>query len=83
MATTLHVCVLTEWLALHFKLAVENDSSLDDVHFTYQPQLDAGRDQEMIEMLPEYLTDEIIFPRSQAPKFYSRVNKSLTEDLTR
>ncbi|KAG5662324.1 hypothetical protein KAF25_004742 [Fusarium avenaceum] len=68
---------------LHFKLAVENDSSLDDLHFTYQPQLDAGRDQEMIEMLPEYLTDEIIFPRSQAPKFYSRVNKSLTEDLTR
>ncbi|KAM0210233.1 hypothetical protein ACHAPA_006910 [Fusarium lateritium] len=68
---------------LHFKLAVENDGSLDDVHFTYQPQLDAGRDQEMIEMLPEYLTDEIIFPRSQAPKFYSRVNKSLTEDLTR
>ncbi|KAH7242452.1 chromosome segregation protein Csm1/Pcs1-domain-containing protein [Fusarium tricinctum] len=68
---------------LHFKLAVENDSSLDDIHFTYQPQLDAGRDQEMIEMLPEYLTDEIIFPRSQAPKFYSRVNKSLTEDLTR
>ncbi|KAF5659359.1 chromosome segregation pcs1 [Fusarium heterosporum] len=68
---------------LHFKLAVENDNSLDDVHFTYQPQLDAGRDEEMIEMLPEYLTDEIIFPRSQAPKFYSRVNKSLTEDLTR
>ncbi|QPC76414.1 hypothetical protein HYE68_007166 [Fusarium pseudograminearum] len=70
---------------LHFKLAVENDASdnYEDVSFTYQPQLNPGRDQELIDVLPGYLTEEITFPRSQAPKFYSRVNKSLTEDLTR
>ncbi|KAG8676051.1 hypothetical protein FPOAC1_002047 [Fusarium poae] len=70
---------------LHFKLAVENDASgnYEDVSFTYQPQLDAGRDQDLIDVLPGYLTEEITFPRSQAPKFYARVNKSLTEDLTR
>ncbi|RBR22774.1 uncharacterized protein FIESC28_04337 [Fusarium coffeatum] len=71
---------------LHFKLVVENDDAADnydDVSFTYQPQLDAGRDQQLIDMLPGYLTEEITFPRSQALKFYARVNKSLTEDLTR
>ncbi|KAF4446477.1 Chromosome segregation protein pcs1 [Fusarium austroafricanum] len=71
---------------LHFKLTVENDDTSDnieDVHFQYQPQLDPGRDVDLMEMLPDYLTDEIVFPRSQAPKFYSRVNKSLTEDLSR
>ncbi|KAK6723404.1 hypothetical protein SNK04_002250 [Fusarium graminearum] len=70
---------------LHFKLVVENDASdnYEDVSFTYQPQLNPGRDQELIDVLPGYLTEEITFPRSQAPKFYSRVNKSLTEDLTR
>ncbi|CAG7566540.1 unnamed protein product [Fusarium equiseti] len=71
---------------LHFKLAVENDDAADnydDVSFTYQPQLDAGRDQQLIAVLPGYLREEITFPRSQAPKFYARVNKSLTEDLTR
>ncbi|KAJ4130007.1 hypothetical protein NW768_006979 [Fusarium equiseti] len=71
---------------LHFKLAIENDDAADnydDVSFTYQPQLDPGRDQQLIDVLPGYLTEEITFPRSQAPKFYARVNKSLTEDLTR
>ncbi|KAL6920766.1 hypothetical protein ACHAPO_004553 [Fusarium lateritium] len=70
---------------LHFKLAVENDASenYEDVSFTYQPQLDTGRDHDLIDVLPGYLTEEITFPRSQAPKFYARVNKSLTEDLTR
>lgn len=77
--------ILTQWSALHFKLVVENDASdnYEDVSFTYQPQLNPGRDQELIDVLPGYLTEEITFPRSQAPKFYSRVNKSLTEDLTR
>ncbi|KAF5969972.1 chromosome segregation pcs1 [Fusarium coicis] len=71
---------------LHFKLTVDNDDTSDnieDVQFTYQPQLNAGRDAELMEMLPDYLTEEIVFPRSQAPKFYLRVSKSLAEDLSR
>ncbi|KAL6791413.1 chromosome segregation protein Csm1/Pcs1 domain-containing protein [Trichoderma sp. SZMC 28013] len=69
---------------LHFKLALEDmDSaeSYEDVQFAYRPQLDASRDGDLIEALPDYLTEEITFPRNQAPKFYARVIKSLMERL--
>ncbi|PNP52729.1 hypothetical protein THARTR1_06570 [Trichoderma harzianum] len=69
---------------LHFKLALENMDSADsyeDVQFAYRPQLDASRDGDLIEALPDYLTEEITFPRNQAPKFYARVIKSLMERL--
>ena len=32
-----------------------------------------------MEILPDYLVEEISFPRTQAAKFYSRVNRSLME----
>ncbi|KAF5025183.1 hypothetical protein F66182_2759 [Fusarium sp. NRRL 66182] len=69
---------------LHFKLAVEKaeaSGSYEDVQFTYQPQLDPGRDGELIDMLRDYMMEEITFPRHQASRFYARVNKSLTERL--
>ncbi|UNI22086.1 hypothetical protein JDV02_008008 [Purpureocillium takamizusanense] len=67
---------------LHFKLALERaegGDSYEDVQFTYKPQLDTDRDGELMEMLPDYLREEITFPRAHASKFYSRVTKSLTE----
>ncbi|KPM36198.1 hypothetical protein AK830_g10367 [Neonectria ditissima] len=67
---------------LHFKLAVENADQADgyeDVEFTYRPQLNPDRDGELMEILPSYLIEEITFPRPQAPKFYARVIKALTE----
>lgn len=70
--------------ALHFKLAVANENSggnTDEAEFMYKPQLDERRDSQLIEMLPEYLVEEISFPRAHAAKFYSRVLKSLTERL--
>ncbi|KAJ4243584.1 hypothetical protein NW762_014776 [Fusarium torreyae] len=70
--------------SLHFKLVVENAEvaeSYEDVQFTYQPQLDAGRDGELMDMLPDFLVEEITFSRPQAARFYARVNKSLTERL--
>ncbi|KAL7949818.1 chromosome segregation protein Csm1/Pcs1 domain-containing protein [Trichoderma barbatum] len=69
---------------LHFKLALEDRDaaeSYEDVQFTYRPQLDSSRDGDLIEVLPDYLTEEITFPRNQASKFYGRVIKSLTERL--
>ncbi|EXF74371.1 chromosome segregation protein [Colletotrichum fioriniae PJ7] len=69
---------------LHFKLEVENESSgenYEEAHFTYKPQLDSNRDRELIDMLPDFLVEEIEFPRPQAAKFYARVIKSLTERL--
>ncbi|KAI1268745.1 hypothetical protein F5Y18DRAFT_372205 [Xylariaceae sp. FL1019] len=67
---------------LHFKLAVgpdESSDNLDDAQFTYMPQLNGSRDQALIDTLPEYLIEEISFPRLQAAKFYSRVVKALSE----
>lgn len=74
----------TDWcLALHFKLEIPNDASGDgafeDAQFLYMPQLDANRDRSLIEILPDYLVEEITFPRPHAAKFYARVMKALTE----
>ncbi|KAK7748985.1 hypothetical protein SLS53_001010 [Cytospora paraplurivora] len=69
---------------LHFKLAIANENSdenMDEAEFQYKPQLDERRDRALIEMLPEFLVEEITFPRAHAAKFYSRVLKSLTEKL--
>ncbi|KAM0464132.1 hypothetical protein ACHAO4_000859 [Trichoderma viride] len=67
---------------LHFKLALEDleaADSYEDVQFAYRPQLDESRDGDLIDVLPDYLTEEITFPRHQASKFYARVIKSLME----
>ncbi|KAF6841914.1 chromosome segregation protein [Colletotrichum plurivorum] len=67
---------------LHFKLEVETESSGDsyeEAHFTYKPQLDENRDHDLIDLLPDFLTEEIEFSRPHAAKFYSRVTKSLME----
>ena len=75
---------LTNFAALHFKLLVgkegENDS-YDEAQFMYMPQLDPSRDQALMEVLPDYLVEEITFPRPHAAKFYSRVMRSLTERI--
>ncbi|KAI1083588.1 chromosome segregation protein Csm1/Pcs1-domain-containing protein [Whalleya microplaca] len=68
---------------LHFKLAVGVDDDelekADEPQFLYMPQLDPSRDQALIDILPDYLVEEITFPQSHAARFYSRVMKSLTE----
>jgi len=35
--------------------------------------LDERNDGELIDVLPDYLTEEICFPRSSAAKFYGKV----------
>ncbi|KAL5614442.1 hypothetical protein BROUX41_004547 [Berkeleyomyces rouxiae] len=68
---------------LHFKLAIEQEDGsngeYEEAQFTYRPQLDENRDSELIELLPEYLTEEITFPRPHAAKFYTRVSRALME----
>ncbi|KAG9243406.1 chromosome segregation protein Csm1/Pcs1-domain-containing protein [Calycina marina] len=67
---------------LHFKLAITNEKSAesyDDAQCSYVPQLDPSRDSALIELLPDYLIEEITFPRPQAARFYARVGKALTE----
>jgi hypothetical protein len=72
------VIVLTHLSALHFKLDISTDSS-EEAQCNYVPLLDHSRDKDMIELLPDYLIDEITFPRTQAARFYARVVKALTE----
>lgn len=69
-------------IALHFKLISTTDNTSDSYEETqcvYLPQLDESRDRDLIELLPDFLREEITFPRPQAGKFYSRLLKSLTE----
>ncbi|KAI9704868.1 MAG: hypothetical protein M1836_006648 [Candelina mexicana] len=69
---------------LHFKLAVSNsgdgkNNSYEDTEFQYTPLLDGNRDKELLELLPDYLTEEITFSRMNAAKFYGRVVETLTK----
>ncbi|MCJ1308239.1 hypothetical protein MMC25_001892 [Agyrium rufum] len=70
---------------LHFHLAIptpaavaRRQSSYEDTEFTYTPRLDANRDRELLEMMPDYLTEEITFSRINASRFYGRVVDVLT-----
>jgi hypothetical protein len=77
------VDILTNVLALHFKLFVDAEeaktASFQETEFLYTPVLDANRDADLIELMPTYLTEEITFAREDASKFYCRVLDTLTK----
>ncbi|KAL8722026.1 MAG: hypothetical protein Q9225_001402 [Loekoesia sp. 1 TL-2023] len=66
---------------LHFKLgiATNTDESYEDTEFQYTPRLDSDRDRDLLELLPDYLSEEITFSRLNAAKFYGRVVETLTK----
>jgi hypothetical protein len=55
-------------IALHYKLSME-DNDVNDPHgqIVYSPMLDPSRDEKILKVLPDYLTDEIMFSREQGP----------------
>ncbi|KAK3082298.1 hypothetical protein LTS18_007854 [Coniosporium uncinatum] len=53
-------------------------NSYEDAEFAYTPLLDEKNDRELLEILPDYLTEEICFPRSSAAKFYAKVQDCMT-----
>lgn len=67
-------CVLG---ALHFKLFIDAEeakkSNPNEQEFLYTPLLDSGRDRDLIEIMPSYLTEDITFARDVASRFYGRV----------
>jgi hypothetical protein len=78
--------------ALHFHLSIANDtttphpktpSGIDyaEAEFAYEPLLDESRDRELLDLLPDYLTEEICFPRNHAQRFYSKVVDSMTKKI--
>ncbi|KAJ9635869.1 hypothetical protein H2199_008222 [Coniosporium tulheliwenetii] len=72
---------------LHFHLSVATEeakassTTYEDAEFAYTPLLDENRDRELLDILPDYLTEEICFPRSSAAKFYAKVGESLTRKV--
>ncbi|OJD11020.1 hypothetical protein AJ78_08125 [Emergomyces pasteurianus Ep9510] len=71
---------------LHFKLAVAHDlenTSFEAAEFHYFPLLDPNRDRDLVDILPEYLSIDITFPRQHASVFYSRVVDTLTKKARR
>ncbi|KAK4662982.1 hypothetical protein QC763_601390 [Podospora pseudopauciseta] len=63
---------------LHFKLTMSSGDG-DESQCEYNPMLDTNRDRALIDVLPEFLVDEIAFPRAQAGKFYQRIMRALNE----
>ncbi|KAI5366298.1 Putative monopolin complex subunit Csm1/Pcs1, csm1/Pcs1 domain superfamily [Septoria linicola] len=77
---------------LQFHLSVGNDAttpnpktpsglSHEEAEFAYEPVLDESRDRELLELLPDYLTEEICFPRNHAQRFYGKVVESMTKKI--
>ncbi|KJY00838.1 chromosome segregation protein [Zymoseptoria brevis] len=77
---------------LHFHLSIANDSttphpktpsglSYEEAEFAYEPLLDESRDRDLLDLLPDYLTEEICFPRNHAQRFYSKVVDSMTKRI--
>ncbi|CEJ55362.1 hypothetical protein PMG11_01625 [Penicillium brasilianum] len=69
---------------LHFKLAIPKvaSSEYEQAEFQYLPLLDASRDRELVNILPDFLTVDITFRRDQASKFHTRVIDALTKRRT-
>lgn len=55
--------------------------SYEEAEFAYEPFLDEGRDRDLLDILPDYLTEEICFPRNHAVKFYSKVVDCMTKKI--
>lgn len=70
---------------LHFKLSVSSSAlsnrsdgyNCADSEITYTPLLDLRRDKLLDEILPDYLKEEITFPREKSSGFYLRLANSL------
>lgn len=74
--------------ALHFHLTVASEEeakaageAYEDVEFAYTPHLDANRDRDLLDILPDYLMEEICFPRNNAAKFYAKIVECITKKI--
>jgi hypothetical protein len=51
--------------------------SYDDVEMVYTPILDEKNDKHLLEILEDFLVEEICFPRNHAQGFYTKVRESM------
>lgn len=70
---------------LHFHLSIapfdDKVCSYEETEFAYLPLLEEKRDKELLDILPDYLAEEICFPRSHAAKFYAKVVDCMTKRI--
>ena len=52
-----------------------------DAEFDYTPLLDEKRDRSLLEILPDFLTEEIQFPRSHAAGFYTKLFENMKRKI--
>ena len=78
--------VLISLAALRFHLSISHlppastpggPGGYDDTEFAYIPLFDEKNDKDLVEILPDYLTEEICFPRSNAVKFYAKLGECM------
>ena len=88
LTSKLMCSLLTIVPALRFHLSVSHPdakptatpgTSYDEEEFAYAPLLDEKNDQQLLELLPDYLTEEIVFPRPSAARFYQKVIDSMSK----
>jgi hypothetical protein len=93
--TSRQMLTTTPPAALHFHLSISvpgsknptaktpgggaDTTTFDDTEFQYEPRLNDERDRDLLDILPDYLTEDICFPRSNAARFYARVVDCLTK----
>ena len=79
---------INDFTALRFHLSVSHPdakatatpgTSYDEEEFAYAPLLDEKNDQQLLDILPDYLTEEIVFPRPSAARFYQKVIDSMSK----
>ena len=54
-------------------------TAYDDAEFAYTPLLDEKRDADLLSLLPDYLAEEICFPRKQTAMFYRRIYECMNK----
>ena len=74
--------------ALHFHLSTpltdpntKYSTDYQDAEFDYTPLLDEKRDQGLLEILPDFLTEEIQFPRNHAAGFYKKLFENMKRKI--
>ncbi|KAI9795026.1 MAG: hypothetical protein M1816_000046 [Peltula sp. TS41687] len=78
--STIYDCIQTGRNgSLHFKLTITQPTTgnYEDTEFIFTPLLDDERDRALIDVLPDYLTEEITFARENAERFYCRVTEAV------
>jgi hypothetical protein len=76
--------ILIVFEALRFRLTTEDPPastpgpvSFEDIQMSYMPLVDEKNDRALIDILPDFLTDEIDFPGGQLRRLYTRVRDSM------